>query len=58
MNVQKLDTLAYGVSGFSASIVAEPMLDAVNSGNIVQVIVQIIIGIATLVAMFKKNKKK
>lgn len=57
MYTQKLDTLAYGVGGFSASVVAEPALDALNTGNVVQVIVQIIIGIATLVGMFKKNKK-
>lgn len=57
MYTQKLDTLAYGVGGFSASVIAEPALEAVSSGNVVQVIVQIIIGIATLVGMFKKNKK-
>lgn len=57
MDSQKLDTLAYGVGGISASVVAEPTLDAVNSGNVVQIIVQIIIGIATLVGMFRKNKK-
>lgn len=56
MDAQKLDTLAYGVGGFSAIVVAEPALDAVNSGNVVQIIVQIIIGIATLVGMFKKKK--
>lgn len=57
MDAQKLDTLTYGVGGFSASVIAEPALDAVNSGSVVQVIVQIIIGIATLVGMFKKGKK-
>lgn len=57
MDAQKIDTLTYGVGGFSASVIADPILTNADASSIVQVVVQLIIGIATLVGMFKKNKK-
>lgn len=57
MDAQKIDTLTYGVGGFSASVIAEPVLSNADASSLVSVIVQVIIGIATLVGMFKKNKK-
>lgn len=55
--MNKVDTLVIGSGGFAVSEIATPIMAQADATNIVQVIVQIIIGIATLVGLFKKNKK-
>lgn len=45
-----------GTAGIGAVEVATPVLQSADVSSIVQVIVQVVIGIATLVSMFKKNK--
>lgn len=50
--------LATGSLGIASSEIAPAIVDAIpaDTGNIVQIVVQIIIGIATLVGLFKKKK--
>ena len=55
--MDKIDTLMVGSGGLAVSEVATPMLAQADANNVVQIIVQIIIGVATLVGLFKKNKK-
>lgn len=55
--MDNIKTLLTGTSGIAVAEVAQPMLQSADVGGIVQVIVQIVIGIATLVGMFKKPKK-
>ena len=57
MDAQKLDSLTYGVGGFSASVIADPVLTNADASSVVSIIVQLIIGVATLIGMFKKGKK-
>lgn len=45
-----------GGAGIGAVEVATPVLQSADVSSIVQIIVQVVIGIATLVSMFKKNK--
>lgn len=56
---QKLSAILIGVSGASASLLAPEVTQSmeVPEANIVNVIVSIIVGIATLVKLFKKEKK-
>ena len=54
----KADSLFYGVTGITAVEVSQPLLQSADATNVVQIIVQVIIGIATLIGMFKKNQKK
>ena len=54
----KTDSLIYGVTGITAVEVSQPILQSADTTNLVQIIVQVIIGIATLIGMFKKNQKK
>lgn len=56
--MQEVKTLLVGSSGFAVSEVATPILATADVGNIVQVVVQILIGIATLIGLFGKNKKQ
>lgn len=55
--MEKLNSLFIGGGGLSASIIAPEVVSEIDSNpsNIVQVIVQIIIGIATLVGLFRKK---
>lgn len=59
-NLDSIKTLAVGASGVGAvevtSVISEA--SATDGANIVQVIIQIIIGIATLVGMFRKKNVK
>lgn len=55
--MQSIKTLLTGTSGIAVAEVAQPMLATADASSIVQVIVQIVIGIATLIGMFKKDKK-
>lgn len=55
--MDEVKTLLTGTSGIAVAEVAQPMLQSADIGSIVQVIVQIVIGVATLIGMFKKNKK-
>lgn len=50
--------LATGSLGIAGSELAPTIVDAIpaDTGNIVQIVVQIIIGIATLIGLFKKKK--
>lgn len=53
----KIDTIAIGSGGFAVSEVAQPMLESADASNVVQLVVQVIIGIATLIGLFKKKSK-
>jgi hypothetical protein len=55
--MDQVKTLLTGTSGIAVAEVAQPMLQSADVSSIVQVIVQIVIGIATLVGMFKKKSK-
>ena len=55
--MDQVKTLLTGSSGIAVAEVAQPMLQSADVSSIVQVIVQIVIGIATLVGMFKKKSK-
>ena len=55
--MQSIKTLLTGTSGIAVAEVATPMLQSADIGGIVQVIVQIVIGVATLIGMFKKKSK-
>lgn len=50
--------LATGSLGIASSEIAPAIVEAIpaDTSNIVQIVVQIIIGIATLVGLFKKKK--
>lgn len=54
--MSKLDTLTVGAVGFTSAEIATPALNAVDASGLVQVVVQVIIGIATLIGLFKKKK--
>lgn len=53
----QVKTLLTGTSGIAVAEVAQPMLQTADVSNFVQVIVQIVIGVATLIGMFKKKSK-
>lgn len=55
--MNEIKTLLTGTSGIAVAEVAQPMLQSADVGGIVQVIVQIVIGVATLIGMFKKKSK-
>lgn len=55
--MQQIKTLLTGTSGIAVAEVTQPMLQSADVSSIVQVIVQIVIGVATLIGMFKKDKK-
>lgn len=55
--MSKADTLFVGASAFTASEVATPILQTADLSGFVQIIVQVVIGIATLITMFKKKKQ-
>ena len=50
--------LATGSLGIASSELAPAVVDAIpaDTSNIVQIVVQIVIGIATLIGLFKKKK--
>lgn len=56
--IESIKTLGIGSAGFLATEVAPQAVEAVSadSANLIQVIIQIAIGIATLIGMFKKKK--
>lgn len=56
--LDNIKTLGIGSVGFLATEVAPQAVEAVStdSANFVQVVIQIVIGIATLIGMFKKKK--
>lgn len=57
---QKLNTILVGTTGISASAIAPELLhDAtLENPNIINIIVQLVVGIATLIKLFKKEKKQ
>lgn len=55
--MDQIKTLLTGTSGIAVAEVTQPMLQTADVSNFVQVIVQIVIGIATLIGMFKKKSK-
>lgn len=58
MVTEKLNTLIIGSTGLSASVVAPELLHDVplENPNLINIIVQIVVGIATLIKLFKKKK--
>ena len=54
--ISEVKNALIGGAGIGAVEVATPVLQSADVSSIVQVIVQVVIGIATLVSMFKKNK--
>lgn len=56
---QKLDTILVGTAGISASAITPAVVHSadVSDPNIINIIVQLIVGIATLIKLFKKEKK-
>lgn len=54
--MNEVKTLLTGTSGIAVAEVATPLLQSADVGGIVQVIVQIVIGVATLIGMFNKKK--
>ena len=59
MITEKLNTLLIGSTGITASAVAPEIVanTDVSDPNIINIIVQLIVGIATLIKLFKKEKK-
>lgn len=55
--MDQIKTLLTGTSGIAVAEVTQPMLQSADVSSIVQVIVQIVIGVATLIGMFKKKSK-
>lgn len=55
--MDNIKTLLTGTSGIAVAEVSQPILQSADASSIVQVIVQIVIGVATLIGMFKKQKK-
>lgn len=57
--MRNYDSIATGVLGIASVEATEPILNAVSSNpnDVVQIVVQILIGIATLVGMFRKKSK-
>lgn len=55
----KLQTLATGVLGTAGIELADPINNAISQApsNLVTTIIQVIIGIATLIKFFKPSKK-
>lgn len=55
----KLQTLATGVLGTAGIELADPINNAISQtpSNLVTTIIQVIIGIATLIKFFKPSKK-
>lgn len=53
-----LEKVSIGASGMLGAEVAPQVVDIVSTdpSNVVQIVVQIIIGIATLIGLFKKKK--
>lgn len=53
-----INKVVTGVAGVTATEVAPPIIDAIvtNPSNVVQIVVQVIIAISTLVQLFKKKK--
>jgi hypothetical protein len=60
MLTEKINTLIVGSTGLSASLVAPSLLETaqVESPNLINIIIQIVVGIATLIKLFKKQKVK
>ena len=53
-----INTAIVGATGLSGSVVAPDLIASVSpdSSNIINVVVQLIIGIATLIGLFRKKK--
>lgn len=56
--MDKIEVLAIGATGVTATEIATPILQTADVSSVVQVVVQILIGIATLIGLFKKNKNQ
>lgn len=56
--MNEVKTGLIGTSGIAVAEVATPMLEAVDVSGVVQIIVQVIIGIATIIGLFKKKTKQ
>lgn len=56
--MNEIKTGLIGTSGIAVAEVATPMLQTADVSGLVQIIVQIVIGVATIIGMFKKNKKQ
>lgn len=56
--MDKLHKVGIGASGLLGAEIAPQVVDVVTTDptNIVQIVVQILIGIATLIGVFKKKK--
>lgn len=56
---EKINSVVVGATGLSGSVVAPDVIASVAPGasDLVNVVVQILIGIATIIGLFKKNKK-
>lgn len=56
---EKINSVVVGATGLSGSVVAPDVIASVapDASSLVNVVVQILIGIATLIGIFKKNKK-
>lgn len=59
MIAQKLNTILVGTTGISASALTPELLENVSSDspNLINIIVQLVVGIATLIKLFKKKKE-
>ena len=54
--ISEVKNAVIGGVGIGAVEVATPVLQSADVSSIVQIVVQVVIGIATLVSMFRKNK--
>lgn len=55
--VNTVKTLFAGSAGIAAAEIATPLLQTADLSGFVQIVVQIVIGVATLISMFKKKKQ-
>jgi hypothetical protein len=57
--MEQLKTLTIGASGITASSVSPELMQIIahDAPAIIQVLVQIAIGVVTLLGLFKRNKK-
>lgn len=55
--MEKVNNFFVGASGLAGTEIASTVLETADVSNIVQVVVQILIGVATLLGLFKKGKK-
>lgn len=56
-SVNTVKSLFAGSAGIAVSEIATPILQTADLSGFVQIVVQIVIGVATLISMFKKKKQ-